>query len=82
MFGIVVVGSCSVVVGVNTRDILTFYVSAIRALRVLDPAGVLLDLVCQPVRAYLRYVTSPCSDCVMQLIQNSKRKHHVGTNFP
>ncbi|KAK2162162.1 hypothetical protein LSH36_102g00040 [Paralvinella palmiformis] len=31
--------------GVNTTDILTAYINAIRALRVLDPSGVLLDLV-------------------------------------
>lgn len=40
--------------GVNTSDILTAYISAIRALRVLDPTGVLLDLVCEPVKKYLR----------------------------
>lgn len=40
--------------GVNTSDILTAYISAIRALRVLDRSGVLLDLVCEPVRKYLR----------------------------
>ena len=43
--------------GVNTQDILTAYVSAIRALRILDPAGVLLELVCEPVRSYLRYAS-------------------------
>ena len=41
--------------GVNTTDILTAYISAIRALRVLDTAGVILELVCEPVRRYLRY---------------------------
>jgi anaphase-promoting complex subunit 2 len=40
--------------GVNTADVLTAYVSAIRALRVLDTSGVLLDAVCDPVRCYLR----------------------------
>ena len=40
--------------GVNTADILTAYVAAIRALRVLDSSGVLLELVCEPVRKYLR----------------------------
>ena len=44
--------------GVNTGDILTAYVSAIRALRVLDHTGVLLELVCEPVRKYLRFVTT------------------------
>ena len=41
-------------VGVNTADILTAYIAAIRALRVLDPSGVLLELVCEPVSRYLR----------------------------
>ncbi|XP_074654773.1 anaphase-promoting complex subunit 2-like [Tubulanus polymorphus] len=40
--------------GVNTSDILTAYISAIRALRVLDHTGVVLELVCEPVRKYLR----------------------------
>ncbi|XP_076453676.1 anaphase-promoting complex subunit 2-like [Babylonia areolata] len=40
--------------GVNTNHILTAYISAIRALRALDPAGVILELVCEPVRKYLR----------------------------
>ncbi|KAK3088868.1 hypothetical protein FSP39_024770 [Pinctada imbricata] len=40
--------------GVNTSDILTAYIASIRSLRVLDPAGVILELVCDPVRKYLR----------------------------
>ncbi|XP_071820254.1 anaphase-promoting complex subunit 2-like [Apostichopus japonicus] len=40
--------------GVNTSDILTQYVSSIRALQVLDSTGVILELVCEPVRSYLR----------------------------
>ena len=40
--------------GANTSDILTQYVSAIRALHVLDPTGVILEHVCAPVRQYLR----------------------------
>lgn len=36
--------------GVNTPDVLTAYVAAIRALRQLDPTGVLLETVTQPVR--------------------------------
>ncbi|XP_059053412.1 anaphase-promoting complex subunit 2 [Achroia grisella] len=40
--------------GVNTTDILTAYVSTIRALRHLDPSGVILDTVTKPVRSYLR----------------------------
>lgn len=40
--------------GVSTPDILTAYVAAIRSLRELDPSGVLLDLVTQPIHQYLR----------------------------
>ena len=40
--------------GAETTDILTQYVSAIRALRVLDSSGVILENVCEPVKAYLR----------------------------
>lgn len=40
--------------GVSTPDILTAYVAAIRSMRVLDPSGLLLDTVTQPVHQYLR----------------------------
>ena len=40
--------------GVNTADILTAYIAAIRALRVLDNSGVVLELVCSNVRRYLK----------------------------
>ncbi|CAG9789189.1 unnamed protein product [Diatraea saccharalis] len=40
--------------GVNTTDILTAYVSTIRALRHLDSSGVILETVTKPVRSYLR----------------------------
>ncbi|XP_066583015.1 anaphase-promoting complex subunit 2 isoform X2 [Prorops nasuta] len=40
--------------GVNTTDILTAYIAAIKALRQLDPTGVLLETVTDPIKAYLR----------------------------
>ena len=40
--------------GANTPDILTQYVSAIKALRLLDPTGVMLEQACQPVKQYLK----------------------------
>lgn len=40
--------------GVNTCDIITLYISAIKALRVLDPSMVILEVACEPVRRYLR----------------------------
>ncbi|EIN12815.1 ubiquitin-protein ligase [Punctularia strigosozonata HHB-11173 SS5] len=40
--------------GADTRDILTQYVSTIRCLRIIDPPGVLLFKVADPIRRYLR----------------------------
>ncbi|XP_043326117.1 anaphase-promoting complex subunit 2 isoform X2 [Cervus canadensis] len=40
--------------GVNTCDIITLYISAIKALRVLDPSMVVLEVACEPIRRYLR----------------------------
>lgn len=40
--------------GASTTSILEAYISIIRAFAVLDPKGVLLDRVAQPVRRYLR----------------------------
>ncbi|KAF7266110.1 hypothetical protein GWI33_020535 [Rhynchophorus ferrugineus] len=40
--------------GVSTTDILTAYVATIRSLRVLDPSGLLLETVTQPIHQYLR----------------------------
>jgi anaphase-promoting complex subunit 2 len=40
--------------GAATSDILAQYVSAIKALRALDPSGLILEAVSEPIRAYLR----------------------------
>jgi anaphase-promoting complex subunit 2 len=40
--------------GAATSDILAQYVSAIKALRELDPSGLILEAVSEPIRAYLR----------------------------
>ncbi|KAH8104540.1 hypothetical protein BXZ70DRAFT_593840 [Cristinia sonorae] len=40
--------------GADTKDILTQYVSIIRCLRMVDPPGVLLFKVADPIRQYLR----------------------------
>lgn len=42
------------VAGVHTSDIITVYISAIKALRELDPSMVILQVACQPIRKYLR----------------------------
>ncbi|XP_070811930.1 anaphase-promoting complex subunit 2 [Pituophis catenifer annectens] len=40
--------------GVATADIITFYISAIKALQELDSSTVILGVACQPIRKYLR----------------------------
>lgn len=40
--------------GVNTNDILTGYVAAIKAIRHLDSSGVLLETITEPVKQYMR----------------------------
>lgn len=40
--------------GVPTCDILEAYITAIKALKLLDPQGIILKIVCDPVRNYLR----------------------------
>ncbi|KAI4470800.1 anaphase-promoting complex subunit 2 [Holotrichia oblita] len=40
--------------GVSTPDILTAYVATIRSMRVLDPSGLLLGTITQPIHQYLR----------------------------
>jgi len=57
--------------GVNTADILTAYIAAIRALRVLDGSGVVLELVCQDVRRYLKTREDTVRCIVQSLIDDS-----------
>lgn len=40
--------------GAETKDVITQYISTIRCLRILDPQGVLLHKVAEPVRKHLR----------------------------
>jgi anaphase-promoting complex subunit 2 len=40
--------------GAATPDILSTYISTIKSLREVDPKGVLLDAVGEPIKAYLR----------------------------
>ncbi|KAJ8670804.1 hypothetical protein QAD02_002063 [Eretmocerus hayati] len=40
--------------GVSTPDILTAYIAAIKALRQLEPRGVLLETITEPIKSYLR----------------------------
>lgn len=40
--------------GVNTTDILTGYVAAIKTIRHLDSTGILLEMITEPVKQYMR----------------------------
>ncbi|SCZ98465.1 BZ3500_MvSof-1268-A1-R1_Chr7-1g09159 [Microbotryum saponariae] len=40
--------------GVDTKDIISQYIASIRCLRLLDPQGVLLSRIADPIRQYLR----------------------------
>jgi anaphase-promoting complex subunit 2 len=42
----------------DTFTILAYYISTIKAFRMLDPPGVLLDKVARPIQIYLKYLTS------------------------
>ncbi|CAI5492277.1 unnamed protein product [Closterium sp. Naga37s-1] len=53
--------------GASTADILQQYVSAIRALRLVDPSGVVLEAVSEPIRQYLRG-----RKCVLRLVDPSR----------
>uniref|UniRef100_T1IXP7 Anaphase-promoting complex subunit 2 n=1 Tax=Strigamia maritima TaxID=126957 RepID=T1IXP7_STRMM len=57
--------------GVNTADILTAYVSAIKALKILDSSGVILELVCEPVRKYLRTRHDTIKEIIYALIDDT-----------
>ncbi|KAI5119040.1 hypothetical protein M0805_005906 [Coniferiporia weirii] len=54
--------------GADTKDILTQYVSMIRCLRVIDPPGVLLHKVADPVRRYLRERSDTIRSIVASLV--------------
>ena len=54
--------------GAATADILTQYVGCIRALRLLDPSGYLLEAVSPPIRAYLFPGRRDAIRCIVQLL--------------
>ncbi|GAA5869819.1 hypothetical protein JCM3774_000505 [Rhodotorula dairenensis] len=55
--------------GVDTKDVITTYISTIRCLRIVDPAGVLLSRVADPIRQYLRSRTDTIRCIVASLIE-------------
>eukprot|EP01116_Phalansterium_solitarium_P011803 TRINITY_DN27598_c0_g1_i1.p1 TRINITY_DN27598_c0_g1~~TRINITY_DN27598_c0_g1_i1.p1 ORF type:complete len:814 (+),score=307.14 TRINITY_DN27598_c0_g1_i1:142-2583(+) len=74
--------------GANTHDIISTYISTIRALRLVDPSGVTLDRAGAPVRAYLTRredtirtivssFTDPTSDLFEELNTDDERPPEV-----
>ncbi|XP_065366967.1 anaphase-promoting complex subunit 2 [Calliphora vicina] len=55
--------------GVNTMDILTGYVAAIKAIRYLDNSGVILETVTAPIKEYLRKRTDTVRCVVTSLTE-------------
>ncbi|KAM7342596.1 anaphase promoting complex subunit morula isoform 2-T4 [Cochliomyia hominivorax] len=55
--------------GVNTMDILTGYVAAIKAIRYLDSSGVILETVTAPIKEYLRKRTDTVRCVVTSLTE-------------
>lgn len=56
--------------GASTTSILEAYISIIRAFAILDPKGVLLDRVAQPIRRYLRERDDTATVVVSGLLAN------------
>ncbi|XP_029175698.1 anaphase-promoting complex subunit 2-like [Nylanderia fulva] len=57
--------------GVNTPDIVTAYIAAIKALKHLDSTGVLLEAVTEPIKSYLRSREDTVRSVVNSLLDDS-----------
>ncbi len=67
--------------GVNTSDILTAYVSAIKALMSLDPSGVMMENVCEPLKKYLRNRDDTVKCIVSNLIDDGESSNDLMEEF-
>ena len=65
--------------GVNTSDILTAYVSAIKALMCLDSSGVMMENICQPLKKYLRNREDTVKCIVSSLTDDGESSNEVRT---
>ncbi|KAG7979247.1 hypothetical protein I3843_05G121300 [Carya illinoinensis] len=66
--------------GASTNDILHQYVSSIKALRTIDPAGVFLEAVGEPIRDYLRGRKDTIKCIVTMLTDGSGGNPNVSGN--
>lgn len=55
--------------GAETKDVITQYISTIRCLRILDPVGVLLHKVAEPIRMHLRQRSDTIRCIVAALVE-------------
>lgn len=67
--------------GVNTSDIITAYVSAIKALMYLDPTGVMMENVCEPLKKYLRNRDDTVKCIVSNLTDDSESSNDLMEEF-
>lgn len=67
--------------GVNTSDIITAYVSAIKALMSLDPSGVMMENVCEPLKKYLRNRDDTVKCIVSNLIDDGEASNDLMEEF-
>lgn len=67
--------------GVNTSDILTAYVSAIKALMCLDPTGVMMENICEPLKKYLRNRDDTVKCIVRNLTEDEESSNDLMEEF-
>ena len=67
--------------GASTNDILHQYVSTIKALRTIDPAGVFLEAVGEPIRDYLRGRRDTIK-CIVTMMTDGTGAHSSSSGNP
>ncbi|CAH8300618.1 unnamed protein product [Eruca vesicaria subsp. sativa] len=67
--------------GASTNDILHQYVSTIKALRAIDPAGVFLEAVAEPIRDYLRGRKDTVK-CIVTMLTDGSEGNANGSRNP
>ncbi|CAF1047201.1 unnamed protein product [Brachionus calyciflorus] len=67
--------------GVNTSDIITAYVSAIKALMFLDPTGVMMENICEPLKKYLRNRDDTVKCIVSNLTDDNESSNDLMEEF-
>ncbi|GMM33098.1 anaphase promoting complex subunit 2 [Saccharomycopsis crataegensis] len=63
--------------GATTISIISFYISMIKSLLIVDPKGVLLDRVCRPIRRYLKERHDTIKFIVSGLLDTEDHNHKL-----